>query len=713
MLSDAARAQVARWGLDANTVDAAGLFEVPAAGGVYPGMPHLPAIVIPYWRPDRTVQTYVNGTGKPHPFARLRLLAAPHDGGWRRKTLRYLQPAHSGVHVYLPPLVDWQAVAADPSIPLIITEGEAKALAACRAGFTCLALGGVYSFTTPGGRLLPDLEALVHPSRAVYIVFDSDAATNPNVVAAEARLVQALQTDRGMRCTIVRLPARGEAKVGLDDYLRDESADAFERLLRGSPAMSPLDARIVGMNKRYAWIDHENQVYNIESRLFVRKESFVSGSLASSETFPIPYKNGMKHVPLAPKWLTHTHALRYAEALFRPSAPEVLEGEHGPALNMWRGWENHEAGDIKPWMRVNEFLFRDVPAQWQDLALKLMAYKAQHPERKVPLCPVLIGDQGTGKGVWADSLIDAFSPYSIVLKPSSLGAEFQGWLETTLLAATHEITPEEIGRQGDTLKALISDSRRIMNVKFRPAREVISTTLYIITSNHRGVGSYAADDRRMFVVDTPPVGAQEMYTDAYRWKLAGGGRRLMHYLLHYPLGGWEPPPRAPMTAGKQLATAESMTIIQQLAVDMRRGNMNYILHCWDMALQWAAANESSNDTKSVGHARAIVAAARSFPIRPWYTPEELAMLLPFALETSGRGSMVRTPAGTISRQLRDAGIRYLVNRDNPEGFAWMGRTRQYLVVAEVDDWQRPISQADFERAMGSWPTYSELRGLRK
>jgi len=78
-------------------------------------------------------------------------------------------------------------------------------------------------------------------------------------------------------------------------------------------------------------------------------------------------------------------------------------------------------------------------------------------------------------------------------------------------------------------------------------------------------------------------------------------------------------------------------------------------------------------------------------------------------ETLGSKYDRSMPSGRISRELRESGIPYLVSADDPRGFHWQGRIRQFLVVAEFDDWREPITQADFERLMANWPQYQQVR----
>src|SRR5262249_23655191 len=137
---------------------------------------------------------------------------------------------------------------ADPSVPLLITEGEKKAAKACQEGLACVRLTGVWCWVKarrkgPDGRpigrpqLLDDLAGLPLSGRDVFVVFDSDAATNGSVGRAEQGLAGALQA-RGARVKLVRLPAAEGGKVGLDDYLVAHGADAFRRLLeKAEPAL--------------------------------------------------------------------------------------------------------------------------------------------------------------------------------------------------------------------------------------------------------------------------------------------------------------------------------------------------------------------------------------------------------------------------------------------------------------------------------------------
>lgn len=695
------------------------MFPVADASTVNPAYPVEPAIVLPYWTPDRSLMR-VHG----QPFARIRRLdPAPVRQGFGkpRKAAKYLQPPGSGMHTYLPPVLDWRRVMADTQTPILITEGEAKTLRSCLAGFTTLGLGGVWSFMAPGGSLLEELESFRWYGRDVYIVFDSDAATNPQVVAAEARLVYDLQSRLQAKARVVRLPAGQDgSKQGLDDFLNRAGPDELDRLLRGTAPLSPLDGKIVSLNRALAWIESESLIWDSEDKRFIKPASLVKGSRWSAIKHVTVSQTGAagraqsREISVADKWLSHAQAQRYGEAIFRPGEPAVTLNEEGrPAMNLWTELYS-EPGPVKPFFDLCEHIFQNLPEELRDIPWKLFAYKAQRPYIKIPMALVLIGTQGSGKTLWGEIIRDAFGPYGKDVIPSQLYSGFQGWIERSLIGLINEASGEDMQKASEQIKALISDVKRPLNEKYRVVRDVMTYTQYIITSNNRAVGSYSSDDRRMFVISTPVKREKAFYDRIRDWKLAGGPRHLYHWFKNYDLKGWEPPQDAPETPEKVLAWLEGLTPVQKLAADMRNAT-DQTIYLWLLQAEtWAQQAELGGDQKVASHARAVRATIAQTQIRPWYTPEELAHIFPsIMLEVSGQRYDRTTPVGRLSRELRDAGIPYLVNPADVRGYMWKGFMRQYLVVAQFDEWKTPLTQNKFEYYMGQWPTFAQYRRARQ
>jgi hypothetical protein len=708
-------ADLQRSGIPPDIAERAGFFDVEDASEIYEDFDTGPAIIIPYYNTDGSIMQFQRDT-LDRPFCRVRYLAPKQAGAFApKKAKRYSQPGKSGTRAYFCPLLDWARIAADTQEPIVITEGEKKAVAGIAAGFPVLALGGVFNFTNGGDELMPELEAVNWRGRDVYICFDSDALTNPNILAAEARLVDELQRKRGARCFLIRLPSDGDDKVGLDDFLLLYGPDAFTGLLKAAPYLGALDAKVVSLNRSVAWIEKDGMVWDLDEADWIQKNNFVNGSRFSAIkhiTVGGKQRSEPKEVCVAAKWLTHPHAQRFGQLLFRPGEDRVVQSDQGrPALNLWTGWRSPHPGDVQPFLDLTAFLFKDMPAQHRDLPLKLMAYKAQNPHKKIALALVLLGTQGSGKTMWADILRRAMMPYSQVVNPKAFNGQFQGWMEKSLLVVVNEAKGEDIEMASEELKSLISDERREMNEKFRPARQINTYFQFIITSNRRAVGSFSADDRRMVVVNCPPAREEAFYVDyMVPWMENDGPSHVLDYLLNLDLKGWKPPAHAPHTAEKHLAMVENLTAIQALAEDMKSSNENTIKLWIDQSHAWAEMALLGSNSSLHGAAQATLDGVKQIQIRPWYEPRELAMIFPNLIASLLGAKYDRnTPPGRLSRELREAGVPYLLSRDDTRGFWWKGAWRQYLVVTSFDDWHEPLAQADFERLMGQWPTYDQIR----
>jgi hypothetical protein len=701
-------------GISEDVAEAAGLFEVPNARTIYPArvFSAAPAIVIPY----HTIQgepLACEVGGEEEQFARVRYMdeVKGPDG----KVVRYQQPPRTGCQVYFPPIADWPAIADDTGVPILITEGEMKALAACAKGIWTAGLGGVSSVMRDG-KFLPELATDIKwRGRQAYICFDSDAVTNPQVAAAEGRLANTLQS-LGARVTVVRLPAADDGgKQGLDDYLVEHDVEEFLTLCGQGESLGALDAKVLALNAELAWISREGKPYDMRLRHYTSCANIVRGERFASLTHVMASGKGQqtKTVSVAECWLKHPHALRYNDMLFQPGGDPVIQTPEGPALNLFQGLA-HEEGDVTPWLELTEFLFQDLPPEHRDLPVKFFAWKFQHLDSKWPLSFTLVGPYGTGKSMWAGCLKDAFGGYGSEVPSDVLKSEFNGWEENCLLAVVNDPTVDDISKGKNSLKTRISEKRRRLNEKYRVPREMETFYTVCILANDHAVASILADDRRSVIAETRDPLGEEVYAKVAAWRDAGGGRKLAHYFMTYDLQGWTPPPRAPMTAAKALAYTESLTPVQRIAHDAKTASVNVIRRYLDAVYAWADQVIASGDRNNMNRAQESMAAFGEWTVRPFYTADELVKIFPMLVTSGGFArSGGDLTAGRLSRQLRDAGLPMLKPKDNPDGFMWHGRRQHFLVLADIADWREPISQADFDRYMTNCPPYRVVKGASK
>jgi predicted P-loop ATPase len=156
--------------------------------------------------------------------------------GSRREGQKYIQPPGRGNLLYFPVGVTPEMLA-DVRLPILITEGEFKAIAAWRCAcfendsprFVPVAVAGVWNFrgtvgktTGPNGSrrdvggVIPDIERISWTGRQVIIAYDTDVKTNSKVRIARWVLRNEL-LDRHATIGILEWPA-GDGK-GIDDWL--------------------------------------------------------------------------------------------------------------------------------------------------------------------------------------------------------------------------------------------------------------------------------------------------------------------------------------------------------------------------------------------------------------------------------------------------------------------------------------------------------------
>ena len=125
-------------------------------------------------------------------------------------------------------------------------EGEKKSFAGAQAGFVAIGLTGVDCWhAKKSSALLPDLERVGLNTRKVFVAFDSDAASNPNVAENEKLLAAALKA-RGAAVKLSGFhPARTARKSALTISWSRTAQSELWRLLDAAEEPEAIDAKLI------------------------------------------------------------------------------------------------------------------------------------------------------------------------------------------------------------------------------------------------------------------------------------------------------------------------------------------------------------------------------------------------------------------------------------------------------------------------------------
>lgn len=541
----------------------------------------LPGIDIPYYTLD----------GNPSGFSRYRFLEDTRTGLEMltdKKPVRYVQPPSSQVEIYLPPTVDWKNLPQDAGI--IITEGELKAACAVEHGFMTVAVGGVYSFRKKESDLLlhDDILALGIEGRTIYIVYDSDARYNTDVIRAENRLAECILQSGGIPY-VVRLPelVPGE-KCGLDDFL--VGGGDLERVLDESEPYGPW-AALQKLNERFALVQNPLCVVEVDNTsVKMEPGKFVAyhyGHLKHNTTIVTP--NGdTKVVQLrtAKSWMEWSHRRESRTISYKPGHLPILEDG---TINEWRGWGIEPIpGDVSLWEEFLEYIFASEPAfkSWFE---QWLAYPIRVPGAKLLTACVFWGaTQGTGKSMIGEIMSKIYGNNAAKLDTATLEDSRNEWAVNKQFAFGDEITGSDRRGVADRLKGLITQSTIRVNMKFVPSYTLPDCINYYFTSNHPDAFYMDSGDRRYFIHEVRgPKKDMAFYRKFVHWWRDGdGAAHIFNHLLNLDLKDFNPADPPPITVAKSQMIAIGRSDLADW-VSLLKDSPEHVLRIGDQKLGYA------------------------------------------------------------------------------------------------------------------------------
>ncbi len=497
---------------------------------------------IDYYLPDGSPLIVERRDGSSVQFSVFREWNPKRSG--RNKGQKFTQPKGVYSALYFAPIParfrrSLVSIAQDARSPLIITEGPVKAMAIAQHGGAAIAVNGCWNWKTSVGAPVPEWDSISLSGRDVTIVYDSDAADNTDVQDGLLGLRDML-AKRGATVFICLLsPVNGDPKTGADDWIAEHGYSQFVAYLseHRCPGDDPkfLDwgrrAKLEEMNRQHAVVMAGSQAVVLTER----DDEILLSTPAQLKPF---YENrfvGCGQKRLLQWWLEHPERRTYSSIVFQPDGVPP-EG----AYNLWRGFKvQPKRGKCGLFLKHVREIIADGNRAVAKYVLAWMADAVQNPGTRPGTAIALRGEQGTGKGVFANTFGSLFgTPHFVHLRSArQLTGRFNSHLMQALVVFADEAFWAGDHSAVGPLKALITEDQLPIELKGKDIFFVRNFARLLIASNDDWIVPAGPWERRFCVLDVGNKHRQDVnYFRAIAEELNAGGREaLLHYLLNFDL----------------------------------------------------------------------------------------------------------------------------------------------------------------------------------
>ena len=213
-------------------------------------------------------------------------------------------------------------------------------------------------------------------------------------------------------------------------------------------------------------------------------------------------------------------------------------------LNLWKGpTAQAKAGK---WVVIRNHI-RDVICNGElnvfDYLVNFLAHMVQKPEEKPGIFVVLLGGQGTGKGMFFNLLHEIFSKTTLLVSDvDRVIGRFNAQLERNYIICMDEALFVGDKKAIDRLKSVITESTITIEEKYQPSRSIRSYHRLFAASNYDEFAKVEKDDRRFLFLRVSEAYKQDNkyfknLSDAINDPATVGA--LLYYLLRKDISNFE------------------------------------------------------------------------------------------------------------------------------------------------------------------------------
>lgn len=529
-------------------------------------------------------------------FFRYRFLTSPLG-----LKLRYVQPTGAPPRLYRPRNFDWAKWEKKPD-KLLFTEGEKKAVAGCKHGFPTIGLGGVWNFRSKkqGWKLLPDIETLPLEGLHVYIVYDSDARSNTNIIQAQNQFANEL-LERKAFVYVSPIPGWSLEK-GLDDFLLVEGPEALAEYLVEQEEWDKSRA-IREMNEKFLFVRNSSEIRDCDTGKMYSDRKFLTLTLNRNfDAVEVKTIAGNQvEVPVEKnagrEWLKNLIRNDVQNLVYKPGHTEIVGETQYPDYNVWKGWGvEPEEGDITLFVELVDYLLAECSEKERKWFWDWLAYPIQNPGAKMSSCVFLHGGQGTGKNMLGEIVGAMYGENYTEVDDDILTADFNSWCQFRQFVMGSEIGTR-VAKNANRMKNFITRPKININTKYVAQFEIDDCINYFFNANGGAAMFLENDDRRNFVVHVQgKPKADSWYTRLREFKQGKGPAHLMYYLLERDLTGFNPKAHPPVTAAKDRAIDTSRNDAASWAENLRVNGNTQLKRLASPAQIWPHFTATNHDS---------------------------------------------------------------------------------------------------------------------
>jgi putative DNA primase/helicase len=474
---------------------------------------------------------------------------------------------------YLVPTLDWTAVPRGERV--YIHESAIKAANGARLDRWSLGLNGVrgWSAIKHGHALVDGLKDLPWRSGELkpFIVFDSNAATNPQVSDARVRLAAKLYELYGVESRAIDVPARADGSDrGFDDYCMDEGDAAGLALLDSEGVEIDVGEYALALgklNSEVVVVRSLSRIVEIKTGTQMSRGAFTDVNYA--HVCIVDDEGVRRNFPKM--WLTDERRASTECLEYTPGGVKLSDR----SLNLWNGMGCEPAeGDVQPWLDVlqrgvGDERLRKWIVQW-------LAYPIQNLGAKLNTFLHLYGPPGVGKNALLHPIMRIYGDNAVCLGRERVASDFN-----SVYACRQFVNLDELHGGGgpdgvaitNKIKMLVTGESIVVNTKGSVEYSIVNHLNVVTTSNYLDSLKLDEGDRRACVVQfgthEDATHNEDYWTRYFAWAESEDGVAALYWhLLNVDITGFDPKGWAMETKWKELVTESARGTITQWVRDL-------------------------------------------------------------------------------------------------------------------------------------------------